>query len=67
MKRNPDYELDEREDRERKRLQWLSELKKQGKLPIELEIELETLIQRDPMYLGNLGGVLKPKTKPWLK
>jgi hypothetical protein len=67
MKRHYESEKEDSWDREQRRLQWLTELKKAGELPIELELELETLIKRDPMYLGNLGGVLKQKTKPWLK
>ena len=45
-------EQEDKWDRERKRLQWLYELKREGKLPIELEIEYETLIRRSPLYLG---------------
>ena len=60
-------EQEDRWDRERKRLQWLYELKREGKLPIELEIEYETLIRRSPLYLGPPGGELPRRTKPWLR
>ena len=60
-------EQEDKWDRERKRLQWLYELKREGKLPIELEIEYETLIRRSPLYLGPPGGELPRRTKPWLR
>jgi hypothetical protein len=67
---NPSYsetELKDQWSKEEKRLQYLEQLKREGKLPTLLELELQVLMRRDPMFLEGPGGPLPQKKLPWLK
>ena len=60
-------ELPDQWSQEEKRLRYLEQLKKSGQLPPLLEIELQVLTKRDPMYLEGPGGPLPQTKAPWLK